>query len=207
MAPLRKIFSQWSWSTMMGTRTTVSLPHFGQNTYQIYHNQDTNEQWKQRDKNYHTWSNMIKNVCLLLPASSASSLCHARSVERSANIWDPTLVESRWKWKHAWRQSPWIKTQRTLQRTGNKGNMRHPMHHGSANVEHQIKPEVINIMMIRMGWWLDDRIMVPLVEQQLAGKTLQYKPHLGQAINAIVELEKSFSDAHKEEFEEMKLLR
>lgn len=61
--------------------------------------------------------------------------------------------------------------------------------------------------MIRMGWWLDDRIMVPLVEQQLAGKTLQYKPHLGQAINSIVELEKSFSDAHKEEFEEMKLLR
>ena len=48
-----------------------------------------------------------------------------------------------------------------------------------------------------MVWWLDDRIMVPLVEQQFAGKTLQYKPHLGEAINPMVELVQSFSDARK----------
>ena len=64
------------------------------------------------------------------------------------------------------------------------------------------------IMMI-MGLWLDDRIMVPL-EKQLAGKTLQYKPHLGQTINSIVELVNEFSDANStntEEFEGMKQLR
>ena len=68
MAPLRKIFSQRSWSTMMGTRTTVSLPHFGQNTYQIYHNQDTNEQSKNIKEtkiitHEQTWSKMCVSYC------------------------------------------------------------------------------------------------------------------------------------------------